>query len=288
MSQVACEITPPFAEESRRRFAWKAPIFAIVYGAALIAIAVYLTTLPTPLVLVLGVPAVAAATAIITYLLVISPTTQWLAALLLVGGHAALIGIGVVHYASLQRVIVRHEMMPGILFWCAIAVSTGALAYWDRRRYLRLQRSADLELQLQPPRRISLSRFDYVYLALVLAALAALIKWAYRDMYVVLLPAGMVIAALVTAAVRLGLAPSRRGYSPAAVIGMGLIFVTAGVTLAWVFYPQYAYLFLAVAGCPIALWSGLILTIRGDGYRIARDFSVIVDKAPVAEPDPLA
>lgn len=288
MSHVAYEVAPPLAEENRRRGARMALAFALAYGGTLIAAAIYLTTFRVVLAWGLSLPAVGAATAICAYLLVISPSRLWPTLLVTFGAHAVAVAIAVRHYLERNPHDIQSEIIPGFLFWGAIAAATASFAGWDRRRYLRLRRRGDQEPQTRPSRVIPLTAADYVYLALVLLAFAALQKWGFREMTALFLPAGVVIAAIGTAVVRLGLARSRRGYSPSVVIVMGFSFVAAATLTVWFFDHRIAYLFLAVAGCPIVLWSGLILAIRGDGYFLARDFVGIVDKVPVAEPDPLA
>ncbi|WP_131282146.1 hypothetical protein [Blastopirellula marina] len=286
MSQITydAESTPAV----RDAVPWRTPAFACCYGVAMIAVMAQLTLTHLGLVWQTCIPCLAASLAIGFYLLAISPSRFALTFFILGGSHAIVVAIA---YWSFWRdnpemanmLFLRH----GLVFWSATALLSAAIAYWNRRRCWRIQRIIDEEPT--SPKRISLpiTTLDCVYLTAILVAMGLFQKWAIGPL-AESLPMGIVVVIMLAGYMRCGLSPGGRGFSPVAMIFTGLGCLSFGCLILWVYYPQHSAFPIMLVGIPAILWSGVLLSLRGDGYRLVRDFSTIADKAPIAEPDPLA
>ncbi|UUO06836.1 hypothetical protein M4951_00645 [Blastopirellula sp. J2-11] len=299
MSQFAYDAESTLAVQKRAAAPWRTPAFVLFYGAAIVALIAILACWPNSHVILLSsglfsfvwrvaVPVIAAFVAIGCYLLVMAPRRCWATLLILAVSHGMVGGIA---YWILWR---DNPGMANslfgqiaIVFWLVLAILSVALAYWNRRRCWRFQRISSDEPASPPRMSLPMSPVDYLFLAAILVAMGMFQKWASGPMAEAL-PASIVVITILAGMVRIGLAPARRGFSPTALIITGLICLAAACLCGWYFYPRQITLLFVMLGIPITLWSGVLLALRGDGYRLVRDYSVIADKDPIAEPDPLA
>ncbi|MCC9606610.1 hypothetical protein LOC68_17000 [Blastopirellula sp. JC732] len=282
MDEIAYDAATAPAAEKRGDVPWRALAFTGAYGAAILAVVVTLSHWPDVYSWLICIPAMGAGLAMSVYLLTMSPRRFAGIAILLLGLTAAIVGMCYLDLSSRDLALAKIQFSYLRFYGASVGCVAAALAYWSRRRYWRIQ-PVDGEGP-ESPKRISIpmSVWDYVYLATCVGALILFHRTTES------VPISVIVVGLLHLFVRVGLAPATRGFSPPALIVTGLVCLAALFQAVWLFYPVQSPILIALVGIPSLLWGGILLSLRGDGYRRVQDFSAYAENVPIAEPDPLA
>ncbi|TWT38579.1 hypothetical protein [Blastopirellula retiformator] len=282
MDELSDGATTVTSAEKSGAVPWKAMAFAAIYGVAMAALIATLSLRSLGFVWQTCIPVTGAAIAIGSYLLAMAPKRLLGIVVLLFLTHAIVVAFA---YRSLglQDPAMAKQLAKHLgVFLLSLACVSATLAYWNRRRYWRIERRGNEEPDPRSGRSLAMSRFDYFYLLASVGGLIAFHKVTES------VPVSVVFVGVLQLFTRVALAPARRGFSPVAVILTGYGCLAAGCFAGWTFYPTNSLVLMVLVGLPATLWCGILLSLRADGYRRVRDFAAYAENLPIAEPDPLA
>ncbi|MFI4876276.1 MAG: hypothetical protein ACIALR_13085 [Blastopirellula sp. JB062] len=284
---------PPIGGDRAPR---RAIAFVVGYSIVLLGLIVFmLLSAPSlySLQLVLGLCLVSfyGTLTLVPALLVLAPWRCGAAGLLLFAAHGIIAAV-IFGLNYLLHLVPRQNLYEiGLAYFAlTIAVLSTLLAYWFYRRHWRIERislAAAEETDLGPNgRNAPMSTIDYAYLVACVPAIWLLQQGAVY--FPLSLPFGILAIAMMQPIAMVALRETRRGVMPGMLLAAGLAFCYAVSMAVWLFHVPIGRLLLVVTFSLFTLWTGLLLSLRGDGYRWRRDLSAVVQPDPIAEPDPLA